>query len=119
MKKLLIISILSFSAFSHAGIDFDGYCKKLSGEVKNGKISSLTVVTNSYNDGEKPVLAANIKFVPTTGGSYHYGIMYNATALYDIAKVSFLTQTNITVCIGSEKTFPGNDALFMIGLSRH
>lgn len=52
MKKLLIISLLSFSSFSHAGIDFDGYCKKLNGSVKNGKISSLMVVTNSYNDGE-------------------------------------------------------------------
>lgn len=119
MKKLLIISLLSFSSFSHAGTNFDGYCKKLNGSVKNGKISSLTVVTNSYNNGEKPVLVANIKFVPKTGGSYHYGIMYNATTLYDIAKVSFLTQADIAVCVGVENAFPGNDALYMIGLSKH
>lgn len=119
MKKLLIISLLSFSAFSHAGTDFEGYCKELSGSVKNGKISSFSVVTNSYNNGKKPVLAANIKFTPETGGSYHYGIMYNATTLYDIAKVSFLTQTDIAVCVGEEKTFPGKDALYMIGLSKH
>ncbi|EEG86760.1 hypothetical protein PROPEN_01054 [Proteus penneri ATCC 35198] len=119
MKKLLIISLLSFSAYSHAGTDFEGYCKELNGKTKNGKISSLTVVTNSYDNGKTPVLAANIKLEPTSGGSYHYGIMYNATALYDIAKVSFLTQANISVCVGSEKTFPGKDALYMIGLSKH
>ncbi|AYY81908.1 Uncharacterised protein [Proteus vulgaris] len=119
MKKLLIISLLSFSSFSHAGIDFDGYCKKLNGSVKNGKISSLMVVTNSYNDGEKPVLTANIKFAPKTGDAYHYGIMYNASTLYDIAKVSFLTQADIVICVGSEKKIPGKDSLYMIGLSKH
>lgn len=119
MKNLFIISLLSFSALSYAGVDFDGYCKTLNGTVKNGKIVSLTVVTNSYNNGKNPVLTANIKFNPTTGGAYHYGIMYNATALYDIAKVSFLTQTNIAICVGNEDTFPGKDALYMIGLSKN
>ena len=45
--------------------------------------------------------------------------MYNATTLYDIAKVSFLTQADIAVCVGVENAFPGNDALYMIGLSKH
>ncbi|WP_025152833.1 hypothetical protein [Morganella morganii] len=122
MKKSLTLTLLSLSAFSYAGTDFDSYCKDLRGTVKNGNIVSFHVVSNHYNNGTtaggNPAFIANTKIKLSDGREYHYGIMRNASALYDIAKVAYLTHADITLCVGTENNFPGGDAIYMIGLSK-
>lgn len=122
MKKLLTLSLLSLSAFSYAGTNFEGYCKDLKGTLRNGNIVSFHVVSNHYNNGTteggRPAFIANTKIKLSDGKEYHYGIMRNASALYDIAKVAYLTHADITLCVGTEKNFPGGDAIYMIGLSK-
>ncbi|MBA5806974.1 hypothetical protein F9883_03625 [Morganella morganii] len=122
MKKSLTLILLSLSAFSYAGKDFNSYCNDLKGTEKKGKIVSFHVVSNHYNNGTaeggNPAFIANTKIKLSDGNEYHYGIMRNANALYDIAKVSYLTQADINLCVGNENNFPGGDAIYMIGLDK-